>query len=209
MFADLNSNPLDLNAQLLDLLQHPGKAFPSIVAIVLAVTAGVIVLHLVLALIGGRATRPRRRLNLWERLVYLGALVSVATLGFTAFFTILRFGSMRGWWLFAHMFGAGALVALLPLLAINWAGPCRFGSGSANDEETYATRFFWIPKLMFWLFLLSSLTVILTILLSMLPIFGTDGLHILLDIHRYAGLMAVVVLTIHFYCILLQRARLR
>ena len=37
-------------------------------------------------------------------------------------------------------------------------------------------------------------------LLSMLPIFGTDGLHALLDIHRYAGLMAVVVLAIHFYC---------
>ena len=62
---------------------------------------------------------------------------------------------------------------------------------------------------MFWLFLTSGLAVILTMLLSMLPIFGTDGLHVLLDIHRYAGLMAVVVLTLHFYCVLLQRARLR
>ncbi len=203
MFADLSTN-------ISDLLHHPGKAFPSILAMVLLGVGGLILLHLVLALIGGRAKRPRRRLNLWERLVYLGALASVTTLAVTAFYTVLQYDGMHGWWLFAHMFGAGALVVVLPLLAINWAGPSRFGHGrAAEEEETFATRFFWIPKLMFWLFLLSGLTVMLTMLLSMLPIFGTDGLHVLLDIHRYAGLMAVVVLAIHFYAVLLQRAHLR
>jgi cytochrome b subunit of formate dehydrogenase len=108
------------------------------------------------------------------------------------------------------MFGAGALVGLLPVLAITWAGPSRFGRGPAGtDEETYAPRFFWIPKVMFWLFLTSGLIVVMTMLLSMLPLFGTHGLHVLLDIHRYAGLLAVVVLVVHFYCVLLQRARLR
>ena len=62
---------------------------------------------------------------------------------------------------------------------------------------------------MFWLFLLAGFTVLITMLVSMLPIFGTDGLNILLDIHRYAGLLAVVTLFIHFYCVLLQRAQLR
>ena len=46
-------------------------------------------------------------------------------------------------------------------------------------------------------------------LVSMLPLFGTDGLESLLDIHRYAGLLAVVTLFMHFYCVLLQRAQLR
>ncbi len=200
----------DLNFSISELLHHPGHAFPSVLVIVLLATIGLVLLHLVLALLGGRASRPRRRMNLWERLVYLGALVSVAGLGFTSFYTVLQFGSMKGWWLFAHMFGAGALTGVLPLMAINWAGPSRFGSGPASqDEETYAPRFFAIPKLMFWLFLASGLVVILSMLLSMLPIFGTDGLHVLLDIHRYAGLMCVVVLLLHFYSVLLQRARLR
>ena len=62
---------------------------------------------------------------------------------------------------------------------------------------------------MFWLLLFSGLAVCLTMLLSMLPLFGTDGLEILLDIHRYAGLLAVVALVVHLYCMIIQRARLR
>ncbi len=203
MFADLSTN-------ISDLLLHPGKAFPTVLSVVLLATGGVILLHLVLALIGGKATKRRRRLNLWERLVYLGTLLGVAVLAVTSFYSVLSLGAMSGWWLFVHMFGAGTMVAVLPLLAINWAGPSRFGKDRAGEnEETYAPRFFWIPKLMFWLFLLSGLTVVVTMLLSMLPLFGTDGLHSLLDLHRYAGLMAVVTLAVHFYCLLLQRVQLR
>ena len=62
---------------------------------------------------------------------------------------------------------------------------------------------------MFWLFLISGLTVMVTMLFSMLPLFGTDGLNVLLVLHRYAGLLAVVVFSIHVYCMLLQRAHLR
>ncbi len=203
MFADLSTN-------ISELLLHPGKAFPSVLSIVLLATGAVILLHLVLALIGSKTSKNRRCLNVWERLIYLGTLLSVTVLAVTAFYSVLKFHAMSGWWLFAHMFGAGALVAILPLIAISWAGPSRFGGGPpSDDEETYAPRFFWVPKLMFWLFLAGGLTVSLSMLVSMLPIFGTDGLHELLDIHRYAGLLAVVALAIHFYCVLLQRAHLR
>lgn len=201
---------VDVKSIIPRLLEHPGEVFPDVLVIVLLATGAVILLHLVLALMGGRASRPRRKMNLWERLVYLGTLVSVAGLGTTAFVAVLQYGTLRGWWLFAHMFGAGAMVACLPLLAITWAGPSRFGRGAQTEEqETYAPRFFWLPKLMFWLFLASGLTVVLTMLLSMLPIFGTDGLEALLDVHRYAGLMAVVTLALHFYCVLLQKAKMR
>ncbi len=203
MFAEMSVN-------LSDLLLHPGEEFSTILSIVLVATVGVLLLHLVLALIGGRSSRRRRRLNLWERLLYLGTLVSVGVLAVTSYYSVWRDGVMSGWWLFVHMFGAGALVALLPLIAITWAGPSRFGTGRpAEEQETYAPRFFWLPKLMFWLFLASGLTVVLTMLVSMLPVYGTDGLHALLDLHRYAGLMAVVTLMIHFYCVLLQKAQLR
>ncbi len=134
----------------------------------------VVVLHLLLALLGGRAAKPRKRFNIWEKLVYLGALVSVAVLGVTSFYTVLRFGGMHGWWLFAHMFGAGALTGVLPLLALTWCGANRFGRLTEQQrEEAVWPRFFWIPRVMFWLFLLAGFIVLITMLVSMLPLFGT------------------------------------
>jgi len=200
----------DLTTNFADIMHHPGKIYPSVLAIALIATAVVVVLHLILALLGGRAPKPRKRFNIWEKLIYLGALVSVAVLGVTSFYTVLRFGGMHGWWLFAHMFGAGTMTGVLPLLALTWCGASRFGRLTQRQlEESYLPRFFWIPRVMFWLFLLAGLVVMLTMLVSMLPLFGSEGLEILLDIHRYAGLLAVVTLFIHFYCVLLQRAQLR
>jgi hypothetical protein len=197
-------------ASLANLLEHPGKVYPTVVAVTLIAVIVVIILHLILALLGGRAPRARKRFNWWEKLVYLGALASVSVLGVTSFYTVLRFGGMHGWWLFAHMFGAGALTAVLPLAALTWCGASRFGqSGPQAGDAAYVPRFFWLPRVMFWLFLVAGLGVMLTMLVSMLPLFGTEGLEILLDIHRYAGLLAVVALLIHFYCVLLQRAQLR
>ena len=46
-------------------------------------------------------------------------------------------------------------------------------------------------------------------LLSMLPLFDTEGLHGLLDIHRYSGLLLVVATMFHLYGVLLRRAGLR
>jgi len=203
MFADLTTT-------LSDFMDHPGNVFGEVLSIALLAAVALILLHFVLALIGGRTQRPRRPLNWWERLLYMATVLTVAVLAVTSFYCTLRFGQMRGWWLFAHMCGAGALTAALPLLAITWAGTCRFGREAAgNDQETFAPHFFWMPKLLFWLFLVGGLGVVLTTLLSMLPLFGTDGMHVLLDLHRYAGLLAVVVLLMHVYCVLLQRVRLR
>ncbi len=102
---------MDPEATLSELLDHPGEAFPKILTLVLLATVGVMLLHLVLALLGGRSSRPHRRLRIWEKLIYLGVLVCVAHLAVTSFFTVLRSGEIdviQGWWLFAHMFGAGA-----------------------------------------------------------------------------------------------------
>ncbi len=200
----------DLPAALANLMEHPGSVFPTIMTMTLVAAVILIVLHLVLALLGGRAPRARKRFNWWEKLVYLGALGSVTVLAVTSFYTVLRFGGMHGWWLFVHMFGAGALTAVLPLAALTWCGASRFGRvGLATSDDAYLPRFFWLPRVMFWLFLAAGLVVLLTMLVSMLPLYGSEGLAILLDLHRYAGLLAVVALAIHFYCVLLQRAQLR
>ncbi len=193
------------------LLHHPDEAFKSILPYVLLATVAFIVLHFVLSLLGGRAGQTRRRWGWFAGLVYLATVISVATLGVTSFYAVLRYGILDGWWLFAHMFGAGAFVFVLPVLAMTWGMANRFGSRAVRDDETgdEGARFFWLPKSMFWLLLVSGLAVCLTMLLSMLPIFGTEGLEVLLNIHRYAGLVAVVALAIHLYCVVIQRLRLR
>ena len=204
MFAEFNLWNWDLAAR-------PGECFRSLLPVVLIATAVLPGLHLALSLLGRRAARPRMPWNLWERLVYLLTLGSVAVLGATAFFAVLRFGALQGWLLFAHMFGAGGLVLVLPLLAITWCEASCFGARGQQGGERgeFAERFFWFPKIMFWILLASGLAVSLSMLLSMLPLFGSDGLQALLDVHRYSGLLAVVATVFHGYSVLLQRVGLR
>lgn len=193
-----------------DVAVHPGEAFGSVLPYALLGTVVLIAVHLILSFLGKRTVAAKSRWNLWERLVYLATIGSIAVLGATAFFAVIRFGALEGWLLFAHMFGAGAFVVVLPVLAITWCEANRFGRRCVSEgEEAPAPRFFWVPKVMFWLILTSGLAVAGTMLLSMLPLFGTDGQHCLLDIHRYSGLVVVVAIIVHFYTVMLQRFGLR
>jgi hypothetical protein len=185
-------------------------AFRWAVPVTLIAAVVLIVIHLALVVIRRGETPERPRWNLWEVFVYWATVLCVALLGVTAFFAVLRYGVLDGWLLFVHMFGAGALVAVLPLLAITFAEANRFGNASGyGGTETAAVRFFWLPKLMFWLLLVSGLAVSLTMLISMLPVYGTDGMNNLLDVHRYSGLVAVVAMILSVYGVVLQRLGLR
>jgi hypothetical protein len=182
-----------------------GDAFRAGLPFVLVCTAVLIVLHLVLSLVRRRQAVIRPPWSLWERLVYLVTLLSVAVLGVTSFSAVMRFGELHGWMLLAHMVGAGMFVLVLPLLAITWCGANRGPSRSepeGNGDQT--RRFFWLPRATFWVAVVGGLVVTLTMLLSMLPLFGTDALHRLLDLHRYSGLVAVVAAGVHGYCVVLQ-----
>jgi hypothetical protein len=185
-------------------------AFRWAVPVTLAAAVVLIVIHLTLVVSRRGETPARPRWKFWEILVYWATVLSVAWLGVTSFFAVLRYGVLDGWLLFVHMFGAGALVAVLPLLAITFAEANRFGSASGPDGTgTTAGRFFWLPKLMFWLLLISGLAVSVTMLVSMLPLFGTEGMNNLLDVHRYSGLAAVVAMVLSVYGVVLQRLGLR
>ena len=203
------------------LAHHPGHVYAELIPFILIGTAAVIALHFALVLITKPASPQRGpRWNLWEKLIYFALLICVVDLAVTAFFSVLRFGSMGGWFLFVHMFGSGALVALLPLLAMTWAESNRFGRGkdSARSKKPSkaragasgdAPRFLWLSKLSFWIILASGLVTVMTMLLSMLPLFDTEGLHGLLDIHRYSGLLLVVATMFHLYGVFLRRLGLR
>jgi multisubunit Na+/H+ antiporter MnhB subunit len=205
--------PADLSALIavLDPVAAPTWSFRQILIVALLACAVVLVLHLLLTGLPRRNRKvDRPRWNWWQRLVYLGTLLSVAVLGCTAFSAVLRHQMLDGWLLFAHMFGAGAFTAILPLLAITWSPThCVRVSPSESQSAAAPEAFFWLPKLTFWLLLTSGIVVAGTMLVSMLPLFGTVGLERLLDLHRYSGLVAVIALVLHLYGVLLQRAGLR
>lgn len=193
------------------LTHQPAELYRVILVAALVGLAILILAHLLLSVIRRKGGQRRPPLNWWERLVYLGTLASVAVLGVTAFVSVLRFGAMHGWNLFVHMFGAGAFVAVLPLLALTWCEPSRFGQAQrdVNAVTVGVQRFHWLPKLMFWLLLVSGFVVTMTMLVSMLHWLETDRLGSLLDLHRYSGLLVVVAATLHLYGVVLQRFQLR
>jgi hypothetical protein len=184
-----------------------GETFVSILPFALLGVLVVVVAHLLLALARRRAVVSRSPWGWWAWLVYLGTLASVAVLGITSLVAVIRFGILDGWWLFIHMFGAGAFTFVLPLLALTWceANRCECPARPAGDEGPQTTRFSCLAKTMFWLILTAGLVVIGTMVLSMLPLFGTHGLELLLDVHRYAGLAVVAAMILHLYATVLPR----
>lgn len=199
MFAELSPIVATANA---------GELFRQILPFSLLGAAGVAVLLLVVAMIYRGNPTPRSKWNLWDLAIYLFTLGCIAVLGATAFVEVLRHGELGGWALFLHMVGAGAFTVALPLLALSWAHANRLLARPSLGNAP-PPKFYWLPKLMFWAMVASGLIVTSTMLLSMLPVFGTDGLLTLLSIHRYSGLVLVIAAGLHFYGVAAQRVGLR
>ena len=67
-------------------------------------------------------------------------------------------------------------------------------SGKSSKEQVNSVG----QKISFWLIVLVSLPVILSILLTMYPLFGTHGQEVLLYLHEYSALILVLVVVANF-----------
>ncbi|NOX53256.1 MAG: hypothetical protein GXP27_02225 [Planctomycetes bacterium] len=170
----------------------------------------------------GYAAPPPARWNWWERLLYAVAVLALLDLSVTAFYGMAVHGHLGGWWLLAHMVGAGTFLGVLPFLALTWCRPCCFelsprpdnaktqeSQGEAHEVTPAMAfpprRFSWLGKLTFWLMMISGIVVAGTMLLSMLPLFGTHTLEELLDLHRYSGLVLATAALLHLYSVCANR----
>jgi len=204
-----------------DIGDSPAAVYPNVIVAALIATAGFILLHLLLSFSRGPRTH-RPRWSLLTKLIYLGAIGSVVVLAGTSFYSVLAHGAMHGWFLFLHLFGAGAFVVFLLLIAVMWAVPSKlFSAPPAPADEPLdrqvtidtidvhppsASRFHWIAKVAFWLMLISGVVTAGTMLVSMLPLLGTADMNQMITLHRYAGLVLVVATVVHLYTVLLSRA---
>ena len=167
----------------------------------------IIMLMIVLVcLIQGRKAGFRlliKHLNVLELLVFGITMLSVLSLtisGFSA--SLILKNPMENYLLMCHIIFGIIFITGLTVLSFLWAEACRFDvnsqtgwCSSKSDEKNYPNEIFstW-RKIFFWCFLISGLIATLAILLSMVPIFGTEGLKILYEVHRWFALCSVLTI---------------
>jgi len=176
--------------------------------------AGVCAVHYLV--IGRRMPRPglgRRgvlRYNLWERFLHLVLLATFGVLAVTAYWASIGWGGpMAGYSLMIHTtFGAVFAVAVAAML-VTWAADHAFskqdgrwltkGGPWSTRDDLPAGRFNAGDKFYFWMAGLLTLILLLSMLLSMVPVFGTAGQYLMYDLHRYAALVLMIMTIWHAY----------
>ena len=112
-----------------------------------------------------------------------------------------------------HATFAPVFAGCLAVLAVMWAHNCRFNRGDwpwlqriihreIASNEAVAEKKGLVQKICFWLIVVLALPVILSIVLSMFPLFGTKGQDFLLNMHRYSTLLLALIAIVHTYLII-------
>ncbi len=158
-------------------------------------------------------------MGMLRKLVFLLALLCFVVLAITGLWNPLVHGEhISGYLMMIHATFAPVFAICLAVLAIMWARNARFCScdwpwlqgiirrvtlvkTECTDETCPAGA---LPKITFWLITVLSLPLILSIVVSMLPIAGTHWQEILMDLHRYVALAFAVVVIVHLH--LMSRA---
>jgi cytochrome b subunit of formate dehydrogenase len=150
-----------------------------------------------------------------KKLLYLLAMFCFVVLAVTGFYPVLILGKhISGYLLMIHVTvtAGGVFAACLAILALTWADSHRFKEDdwpwlrNLIRREVQTEQF--IPescelasKSAFWLMLPLALVVMLSVAVSMFPLFGTGGQLILADTHRYSALAFAVVAIVHTYLV--------
>ena len=155
-------------------------------------------------------------LGVLKKLCYLVAVVCFVILGITGFYPLLVKGEhISGYLMMVHATFAPVFAICLAILAVTWASRFRFEKMDCpwlQQLLRWATRLS-VPvqegplgftaatvwKVTFWLIMALALPLILSIVLSMLPLFGTDWQNVLLAVHRWTAILFAIAVIIHTY----------
>jgi len=153
-----------------------------------AAVAGVLVHRLAVRGPSPSAEAPDGRgrlVKLLARLGWLSAAASAAVLAGTGFWEVLvRNESLRGYLLMVHVSGGGVFAAALAVVVVLEAGRHRFEPGDGQRGR----RLHGGRKFCFWAVAVLSIPAILSLVLSMLRLFGSTAQQYLLETHRYSTL---------------------
>jgi cytochrome b subunit of formate dehydrogenase len=150
-----------------------------------------------------------------RKALYWLTLILFLALAISAYLQVLVTGGpLTGWLLIIHVTAAPFFAVSLLLTILLWAHRQRFDrqdwftlreiirqKNITAVEENH--RRFW-DKFNFWIFMLASIPAMVSIIFQLYPLFDSQGMEFLLQIHRYSTLILSVVLIIHWR-IMLQR----
>ena len=136
-------------------------------------------------------------------------LLSFALLAITGFGSLFFGYRLEGYLLMVHATFAPVFIGCLAVVAILSAGKYAF---SPKDTQMLSSRCpetnvkgCWLTdsgigaRAGFWALLVLSLPVTLTMVLSMLPLFGTKGQAFLFETHRWCALTFALITIVELY----------
>ena len=143
--------------------------------------------------------------NIIKSLLFPILFFCINLLALTGFITVIILGKpISTYLLLIHVSLAPFFAICMATAALIWAPKNSFNK---KDWETFCdlrsskkeTKIELWQKVCFWLIIILALPIILSILLSMYPLFGSQIQHSLLTTHRYSTLLFVILLTIYVY----------
>ncbi len=153
---------------------------------------------------------PEKKLRLHvkiHKLVFLLGLLSFSVLVMTGFVPLVFGYKLHGYLLMIHATFAPVFIGCSAIIVLFGAGEYAFNKKDAeaippgfrcSGEGCWVTDTGIGAKVGFWLLAAMALPVTLTMVLSMLPLFGTEGQEFLYDAHRWSalgfGLLAIIEL---------------
>lgn len=148
-----------------------------------------------------------------RKLIYLLAIFSFLVLAVTGFYgQLIKGEQISGYFLMVHVTFGGILAFCLAALAVMWSESCRFDKDyfprlnrflhSYCESEKPSDKSEFIRKMSFWLIVVLALPLILSVILSMFKIFGTEWQEFLEEVHRYVALALLLIVIIHTYLLI-------
>lgn len=145
--------------------------------------------------------------------VYMIAFTLMCILGLTGFLQVIfTGGSPSGVLLLIHMIAAPLFALALAAASLLWSHDQQLREedlpllGQAVRTGTLygATTLAAVGRALYWLILVCALPLLLSIILSLFPLFGTDGEVWLIGLHGYSAIALVAAALLHGYIRILQ-----
>jgi hypothetical protein len=146
-----------------------------------------------------------------RKLVFVLGLLSFCVLLLTGFGPLVFGHKLQGYWLMVHATFAPVFIGCAAVVVLLGAGQYAFNRKDADAiEHRFSSRKdgCWLTdsgigaKAGFWLLAALTLPVTLTMVLSMLPLFGTDGQEWLFELHRWSALLFAWTALVELYTLI-------
>jgi hypothetical protein len=144
---------------------------------------------------------------------YLASLMLAGILALTGFAQVIITGSSpSGVVLLVHMIAAPLFALTLAAASLLWSHDQQvreadlplLGQAVRTGTIYSAATLAAVGRVLYWLILVLALPLLLSIILSLFPLFGTDGEMCLIAVHGYSALALVVAAILHGYIRILQ-----